>query len=94
MNAHFDGADSVFAPRTSCPTSSHARTLLAVFGLQVVFVLGLLLLGHELGTALTAAGVLLVLDLLALRMTAEGLRKLLRKLGGPGESGPMLAGWN
>lgn len=94
MDNRFDGADDIFSPRTSCPTSARTALILSVvLAEQIVLILALLGFGYELTAAFTFAAVLLIVDLLALSTNAEGLRCLMRRLGGGG-AGSMLQGWS
>jgi hypothetical protein len=78
-------------PRTSCPTtpstSNLRRGLPWTLGVQVLFVLGLMLLGTSLQAAMTAAVVLLLIDLAVFGMSGGQLLTLLRRVLGEGGDG-------
>lgn len=82
-----DGFAGFTPPRTRCPSASRTTAvtapLTALYGLQTLFIMGLMLLGTGWAAAFGGAAALLVVDLVATSSRA-GLRQLATQwAGGP-----------
>jgi hypothetical protein len=85
------GSGRFLPPRTSCSSSTATYwPLVALYTVQAVFTVTLILLGVPSGTAELVAGGQFALDLLITKVGVAGLRRMLAALFG---SGPGQLGW-